>query len=614
MVSIDRDDIISEMKANNQEELLHRLRHSCAHIMAQAVIERFSDAGRVKLGVGPAIANGFYYDFDLPRPLHDDDLKWIEERMKEIVRSNCAFQQSFLSIEEAKDLFKEQPFKLELIDLIGRGLLDDNAQEVENGNASKVSNSNVSIFRHDNFVDLCKGPHVEKSSEINADGIKLLSLAGSYWRGSERNPMLQRIYGTVFPSAQELEEHLRLADEAKKRDHRHIGKRLELFHFDETAPGMPYWLPNGMRVLNELLSFWRNVHEKQGYEEISSPILNNKKLWEISGHWDHYKDNMFLIEIGDDTVYGLKPMNCPNAMVVFGLKLRSYRNLPMRLSDCDVLHRHERSGTLNGLFRVQKFQQDDAHIFIEPDQIESEYEKILELADQFYSTFDMSYSLRLSLRPDKFVGDEETWDKAENALRKILDKRVGPGNYLVAEKEGAFYGPKIDILMKDSLQRKWQMGTIQLDFQQPERFGLKYIDRDGQQKTPVVIHRVIYGSIDRFIGVLLEHTNGELPVWLSPLPVVIVPIADRHNEYARELQKQLLDKGIRSKVDEGGGRMNRKIRDAELLKVPYILIVGDQEQTNRSISLRLRSGDQENGVPFDSFISRIKSQIEQRRA
>lgn len=610
-----------DLSSNQSDEKLLRMRHSCAHIMAQAVMERFADAGVVKLGVGPAIENGFFYDFDLPRPLQEDDLAWIELRMKQIVREGAQFKQSFISSKAARKLFQQQAYKLELIDLIESGAADDNGEAgsslLENGDFGFKDNENadgfqVSLYKHDKFVDLCKGPHVENSREIDPDALKVLHSTGSHWRGIDKNPMMTRIYGTVFPSKKELEQHLHALEEIKRRDHRRIGKKLELFHFDETAKGMPYWLPNGMRMLNELLAFWREAHEQRGYDEISSPILNDKKLWEISGHWDHYHENMFVVPLDDDTEYGLKPMNCPNAMVVFGLKLRSYRDLPMRLADCDILHRHERSGTLSGLFRVQKFQQDDAHIFVAPHQIEEEFDSILDLAQEFYSVFDLSFSFRLSLRPDDFMGDAETWDEAESALRRILDKRVGEGNYLVAEKEGAFYGPKIDILMKDSLGRKWQMGTIQLDFQLPARFGLTYVDSDGSKKTPAVIHRVIYGSIDRFIGVLLEHTFGELPPWLAPVQVAIVPIVDRHLDYAKSIGEKLRSKRIRFKIDDGAARMNKKIREWELMKVPFIAIIGDREMESNSLSIRCRDGVQERDVLPDDFVERLSKLIEVR--
>lgn len=631
MLSINEQGLFSDVPENQDlnpdkpEERIMRARHSCAHIMAQAVVERFADAGIVKLGVGPAITDGFYYDFDLPRPLQEDDLVWIEERMKQIVRKAADFKQSTVSAKSARELFSAQVYKLELIGLIENGLADDNGNlsaanhDSVNSGAEGSFQPNeiaydcpVSLYQHDKFVDLCKGPHVANTIEINPDGLKILHSTGSHWRGIEQNPIMTRIYGTLFPSKEELDQHLHRLEEIKRRDHRRIGKKLELFHFDDTAKGMPYWLPNGMRMLNELLAFWRDAHEKRGYDEISSPILNDKKLWEISGHWEHYQENMFVVELGDDTEYGLKPMNCPNAMVVFGLKLRSYRDLPMRLADCDILHRHERSGTLNGLFRVQKFQQDDAHIFVAPHQIEQEFDNILDLAQEFYSVFDLSFSFRLSLRPDDFMGESSTWDEAEAALKRILDKRVGEGNYLVAEKEGAFYGPKIDILMKDSLGRKWQMGTIQLDFQLPARFGLTYVDSDGSKKTPVVIHRVIYGSIDRFIGVLLEHTAGDLPLWLAPVQVAIVPIADRHVAYAELVGEKLRAQRLRFKIDSGAARMNRKIRDWELVKVPYIVVIGDRELERSSLSVRTRDSENHGELSTDEFIQHMNAIVKNR--
>jgi threonyl-tRNA synthetase len=397
---------------------------------------------------------------------------------------------------------------------------------------------------------------------------------------------------------------------SETRDHRKIGKQLELFHFDETAKGMPYWLPNGMRVRNQLIAYWREAHEKNGYDEIASPLLNDKQLWERSGHWEYNRENIFQVQVDDDTEYGLKPMNCPSAMIVFGLKPRSYRDLPMRLSDCGIVHRHERS--TRGLFQAREFQQDDAHIFCETEQVAYEIDRILNLAEQFYSTFNLTFSFRLALRPDNFMGDAETWDGAEASLKSILDKRVGEGSYVIIEKEGAFYGPKIDILMKDSIGRKWQMGTIQLDLQLPNRFALTYIDRDGKQRAPVVIHRAIYGSIDRFIGILLEHTNGDLPLWLSPTQVVIVPIADRHNEYAGEIAEKLSEKNVRVKIDADSARMNKKIRDWELLKVPFIAVIGDRETQDRTLSIRARHGEQEAHVPSDKFVDRIASAIKAR--
>lgn len=670
MVSSDKirkiisEDMVSPMARVQNEEQIYRLRHSCAHIMAQAVVERFrsgypsdsndgsekssssardllssqqstSSSSEVKLGVGPPIDGGFYYDFLLPRPVSEDDLIWIENRMKQIIGEDIEFHREEVSADEARKRFASQPFKLELIDLIECGKSDDNGEEsLSNSNgASSSSPDIVSIYRHSDFEDLCKGPHVNSSSEINPDGIKVLSVAGAYWRGSEKNPMLYRIYGTVWPSRKELQQYLHAREEAKRRDHRQIGKRLGLFHFDESAPGMPYWLPNGMKVLNELIGFWREEHEQRDYMEISSPLVNDRKLYEISGHWEHYKDNMFLIPIDDGNVesiesekgrgaphgeprprkmYGLKPMNCPNAMVVFNLELRSYRDLPMRLADCDVLHRQERSGTLHGLLRVQKFQQDDAHIFALPEQIESEFDAIFELADKFYKIFNLDYSFRLSLRPEKFVGQEAVWDSAESSLKRILDTRVGAGNYLVAPGEGAFYGPKVDIMMRDSLGRKWQMGTIQLDFHLPERFGCQYIDSDGKRKVPVVIHRVIYGSLDRFIGILLEETAGELPIWLAPVQVVIVPISASHAEYAGIIGSKLKENRIRNRVESAASWMQKNIRNAELEKVPYIVVVGDKEVDSQKVSVRFRHGGKNNEFSIDDFIEHVKRAIEQK--
>lgn len=402
-------------------------------------------------------------------------------------------------------------------------------------------------------------------------------------------------------------------EEAQRRDHRRLGKELELFHFDETAPGMPYWLPKGLRVLNELLSFWRLEHEMRGYQEISTPLINEKKLWEISGHWDHYKDNMFVIPVSEHVTYGVKPMNCPNAMVVFNHRPRSYRELPLRLSDCDPLHRMEPSGALHGLLRVQKFQQDDAHIFVAPEQIEDEYDRILEIAKLFYGIFGMKYSFRLGTRPhDGFIGDVETWDRAEASLKKILDKHAGVGNYVIADGDGAFYGPKVDIVMEDGIGRKWQMGTLQLDFQLPRRFNCQYIDRDGKLKVPVVVHRVIYGSLERFMGILIEHTAGAFPAWLAPVQVKIIPIADRHLEYADRVAEQLRAMRLRCEVDDSAERMNNKIRRAQGEKIPYMLVVGDREVQENAVAVRLRSQQNLGSMPVADFIALAKVAIEEK--
>jgi threonyl-tRNA synthetase len=421
--------------------------------------------------------------------------------------------------------------------------------------------------------------------------------------------MLQRIYGTAWFTQEELEQYLWRLEEAAKRDHRKLGREMELFHFDITAPGMPYWLPRGMKLLQTLIAFWREEHEKRGYQEISAPLINDQRLWEISGHLDHYKDDMFFIPINEQTKYGVKPMNCPNAMIVFNLKTRSYRDLPLRLSDCDVLHRHESSGTLHGLLRTQKFQQDDAHIFLTQEQVEDEYDDIFKQYHHFYSIFDLKYSFRLGTRPESYIGDLATWDLAESILRRILDKHVGAGNYRVAEKDGAFYGPKIDILMEDTLGRSWQMGTVQLDFQLPRRFNCVYVDSNGQEKTPIVVHRVIYGSLERFLGILIEHVGGAFPVWLSPVQAVVIPIADRHNDYAEAVLQRLKAAGIRAEIDSRGERMNAKIRDAQLQKIPYMLVVGDKEAAADAVAVRLRSNENLGALPLAQFIESTLEKI-----
>jgi len=562
---------------------LARMRHSCAHVMAQAVLELFPGA---KLGIGPAIADGFYYDFDLPRPLTPEDLEHIERRMEEIKAAAYPFVRRVVTREEARELFRDQPYKLELI-------------------AEFPPDEVITTYTHDGFTDLCRGPHVRDTSQIGF--FKLLRVSGAYWRGDER-----RIYGTSWPTREQLDAYLHRLEEAERRDHRRLGRELELFHFDPTAPGMPYWLPKGLKILNLLLDFWRQEHEKRGYQEIAAPLINDKSLWEVSGHWDHYRENMFLIQLDEHLTYGVKPMNCPNAMIVYNLKKRSYRDLPLRLSDCDILHRYERSGTLHGLLRVRKFQQDDAHIFVTEDQIEEEFARILEIAQLFYGIFGLRYTLRLGTRPADFMGDPETWDKAEAALQRILDRHAGPGNYLIGEGEGAFYGPKIDILMEDALGRQWQTGTIQLDFQLPRRFGCTYTDRDGTEKTPVVIHRVIYGSLERFIGILIEHFAGAFPVWLAPVQATIIPIADRHLPYAYRVRDRLRDAGLRVEVDDGDERMQAKIRSAQLQKIPYMLVVGDREVNEESLAVRLRTNENIGSMSIERFITMVQRLVAEK--
>jgi threonyl-tRNA synthetase len=591
------------------DPLLYRIRHSAAHVMAQAVRERFGAEGPVRLAIGPPIEQGFYYDFDLPRPVTDEDLVWIEARMKEIIQGNYPFQYREVTADEARRIFNEEPYKLELIEGLLAGNVDENGNPLPEEEAVKIT-----TYQQDSFLDLCRGPHVSHTGEIHPDAIKLLNVAGAYWRGDESRPMLQRIYGTAWPTPAALEHYLWQRAEAEKRDHRNLGRELELFHLDPTAPGMPYWLPKGFKVLNVLIEFWREEHEKRGYQEIATPLINDKSLWEISGHWEHYRENMFLIPVSDQVTYGVKPMNCPNAMVVYNLKTRSYRDLPLRLSDSDLLHRNERSGTLHGLLRTRKFQQDDAHIFITEEQIEEEYDRVLEIANLFYGIFDLKYSLRLGTRPEGFIGDIETWDRAEAALKRILDKHSGPGNYHIEEGDGAFYGPKIDIIMEDALGRPWQMGTIQLDFQLPRRFNCVYIDSDGQEKTPVVVHRVIYGSLERFLGILIEHTAGAFPVWLAPVQARVIPITDQVLPYAEQVTAELRSEGLRVELDDTDKRMNAKIRDAQLQKVPYMLVVGKREEAERTVAVRLRTEEDLGPMPVEVFLQRAKVTIAEKRA
>lgn len=560
----------------DDSQSLEPLRHSAAHLLAAAVLDMWPE---VKLTLGPAIEDGFYYDIDFgDTPPSDKDLPKIEKKMKRLVTGWKEFSHREVSANDAREIFKDNPYKLELIDEIEARRAKSHSDHA--GTAEKIT-----LYKVGEFEDLCRGGHVEDPKKA-LQHFKLLSLAGAYWRGSEKNKMLTRIYGTAFATAEKLEAYLTMLVEAKKRDHKILGPKLGLFRFHETAPGMPYWLPRGMIVLNELIAFWREEHRQRGYHEISSPLINKRELWETSGHWEHYHDDMFIADMGDDEVYGVKAMNCPNAMVVFGMEPRSYRDLPLRLSDTDILHRYERSGTLIGLLRVRSFRQDDSHNFVTEDQIKEEYGKILEIADRFYGVFGLHYRLRLGTRPEQFMGDVETWARAEKELQEILEEKTGVNGFELGEGEGAFYGPKVDILMKDALGREWQMGTIQLDFQQPRRFQLEYMDSDGNRKTPIVIHRVIYGSLERFIGLLIEHYAGNLPLWLSPLQVAVLPISDDQAEYARGVAEQLKAAGVRVEVDERSESIGKKIRNAEMMKTPVMLIVGKKEVEENTVAVR----------------------------
>jgi len=571
----------------NQPEMDH-IRHSLAHLLAMAVLKKFPKA---KLGVGPTIENGFYYDFKLPAPLSDADLPELEKKMKEFITAQFNFKGEKITPSKARTLFKNQPFKLDLAREFAKEKKD------------------LTIYRTgDSFTDLCKGGHVKNTSEINPDSFRLTRVAGAYWRGDEKNPQLTRIYGVAFETKEELAQYLKMLEEAERRNHRKLGQELELFMFHETAPGMPYWLPKGLIVINELINFWRREHIKRGYQEIKSPLLNKKELYQISGHWEHYRENMFIAQTPDKEVYALKPMNCPNAMIVFASKKRSYRDLPLRLSDTDTLHRYERSGTLAGLARVREFSQDDAHIFITEEEIPEEYRRIFEITERFYSIFGMTYSFRLGTRPKQFMGDKKTWDAAEQELKRILAASQKP--YAVLEGDGAFYGPKIDILMKDAIGREWQMGTIQLDFQIPRAFKLSYTAADGKEKTPAVIHRVIYGSLERFVGILLEHFAGALPTWLAPVQVAILPVGEKFNAYAEAVFAKIKTRGIRAELRNAGDTLGKRIREAELEKIPYLAIVGERETQSQTVAVRLRGKGDTGAMPLDAFIALFNTDTE----
>lgn len=564
--------------------------HTTSHIMAQAIKRLFPDA---KLTIGPSIEKGFYYDFDVEKPFTEEDLSAIEEEMKKIIKEDLPIERFELPREEAIKLMeeREEPYKVELI------------KELPEGEV-------ISFYKQGEFTDLCRGPHLPSTGCVKA--IKLLSSSGAYWRGDEHNKMLQRIYGISFPKASELDEYLNMIEEAKKRDHRKLGKELELFFFDETAPGMAYWMPKGFKMMNILIDFWRKEHEKRGYMEFSGPQLNSSELWKISGHWDHYKEDMFVLTDSDGKEQALKPMNCPNAIKIFDSKLRSYKDLPMRFNDIDVIHRNEKSGQLNGLFRVRMFRQDDAHNFITEDQIGAEIKDIIEIAKQLYGIFGLDFELTLSTRPDDYMGDIELWNKAEANLKSVLDELCGKDNYRINEGDGAFYGPKIDIKMKDCLGREWQMGTVQVDFQLPLRFNLSYIDSNGEKKTPILVHRAIFGSFERFIGIITEHFAGAFPVWLSPVQVSILPISDHQKEYAEKVKAILEEKGIRVELDARQEKIGYKIREAQLQKVPYMLILGEKEVEVNAVGVRKRKEGDIGQMSIENFVSMISKEIEEK--
>ena len=589
-------DLSHELKESDQveiitvdsEEGIEIIRHSTAHVMAQAVKRIY---GNVKLAIGPTVKNGFYYDFDLDTPLTHGDIEKIEEEMNKIINEDLKFKRKDVSREEALKLMSEkgEDYKVQLI---------NDLDESEN----------ISLYEQGDFTDLCRGPHIPSTKFIKA--FKLTSVAGAYWRGSEKNKMLQRIYGVAFATKKELDKYLNMIEEAKKRDHRKLGRELRLFEIMDEGPGFPFFLPKGVVLKNILIDYWRKLHNKAGYVEIETPIMLNKELWIRSGHWDHYKENMYTSMI-DDKEFALKPMNCPGGMLVYKSEGHSYRDLPLRVGELGRVHRHELSGALHGLMRVRAFTQDDAHIFMLPEQIKSEILGVIKLIDEVYGTLGFKYNIELSTRPEDSMGSDEEWTMAESSLKEALDE--GGLDYKINEGDGAFYGPKIDFHIEDSLGRSWQCGTIQLDFQLPQRFELEYIGSDGGKHRPIVIHRVIFGSIERFIGILIEHFAGKFPVWLSPIQVKVLPISDSFMEYGHEVIDKLRKYGIRCEIDNRSEKIGYKIREARNERAPYMIIVGEKEKNHGNISLRSRDMGEEGSTSLEEFITRVLKEDQEKK-
>ena len=567
----------------------HALRHTASHILAQAVKRLYADSN-VQLAIGPAIENGFYYDFDIDRQLTEADLRDIEKEMKKIVKENLKPERREIPRAEAIEYFraKGENYKVELIE----DLPEDET---------------ITTYTQGEFTDLCAGPHVMSTGKVKA--FKLQSVAGAYWRGSEKNKMLQRIYGTAFEKQEDLDAYLHMLEEAAKRDHRKLGKELDIFSLHEEGPGFPFFHPNGMILRDELLKYWHEVHRRYGYQEISTPTILSRKLWETSGHWFHYRENMYTTEI-DDEDYAIKPMNCPGCMLVYRSQLHSYRDLPLRLAELGVVHRHELSGALHGLFRVRRFTQDDSHLFVTPAQLEGEIQHTIDLFDEVYNTFGLTYKAELSTRPEDSMGSDEMWEIATEGLHKALENRGL--DFVVNEGDGAFYGPKIDFHLRDSIGRTWQCGTIQLDMSLPEKFDLTYVGEDGEKHRPVMLHRVVYGSVERFIGILIENYAGAFPVWMAPVQVRILPITERHAAYAEQLRQQMFGLGIRVEVDDRNEKTGYKIRESQVKKTPYTLVVGDQEQENNTVALRKYGEKDSTVMSVDDFTALVQEKIAAR--
>ena len=577
-----------EIKKMEDKEL-EKARHSLAHVLAKALVQLYPST---KLTIGPAIEDGFYYDIDLDHSITPDEFKAIEKKMQEVINRGEEFKREVVSKEKALKLFAGNEYKTEIINELPDG-------------------EEVSIYyTGDDFFDLCRGPHVDSTRRLQNYGFKIHSVNGAYWRGDEKNKMLQRVYCYAFKTKKELADHIAMLEEAKKRDHRKLGRELKLFMISPEGPGFPFYLPNGMIVKNILTDYWREIHRKAGYKEIQTPIMLSRHLWETSGHWDHYKANMYTTVI-DETDFAIKPMNCPGGVLVYKSEPHSYRDLPLRLGELGLVHRHEKSGELGGLLRVRSFTQDDAHIFMTPAQIKDEIKNVVALIDEVYSVFNFNYHVELSTRPENSIGSDEDWEVATQGLKDALDE-IGK-DYVINEGDGAFYGPKIDFHLTDAIGRTWQCGTIQLDFQLPQRFDLEYTGDDGEKHRPIMIHRVIYGSIERMMGVLIEHFAGAFPLWLAPEQVRVLALTERNNDYAEQIRNQLFDLGFRAEVDTRNEKIGYKIREALSMKVPYLIIVGDEEEQNKTISIRGRGNENKSGLILQDFIERLKNEINSKK-
>ena len=582
--TIEKDATV-EFVTPDTKEGLHAIRHTASHVMAQAITHLFPG---VKFAIGPAIDNGFYYDMDSEHVFTPEDLREIEKEMAKIVKQNLPLVRSEVPRKDALARFaaEKEIYKVELINDLPEDAV-------------------ISLYTQGDFTDLCAGPHCPSTGRVKA--FKLMSIAGAYWRGNEKNKMLQRIYGTAFPSKEELDEYLHMLEEAEKRDHRKLGKELDIFSMHDEGPGFPFFHPNGMRIRNAILEYWHQVHRKYHYEQVMTPMIMNRDLWIRSGHWDHYRENMYFTKI-DDMDYAIKPMNCPGGMLVYNSHPHSYKELPLRYAELGLVHRHELSGALHGLFRVRCFTQDDAHIFMTPEQIQPEITNVIKLFNEVYSTFGLKYHAELSTRPENSMGDDASWELATEGLRKALE--ANHLDYIINEGDGAFYGPKIDFHLQDSIGRTWQCGTIQLDMQLPEKFNCEYTGEDGLKHRPVMIHRVVYGSIERFIGILIEHYAGSFPVWMAPNQVRVMPITDKQQAYAKEINDKLFELGYRTQLDDRNEKIGKKIREAQVQKVPFMLIVGEKEEESGTVAVRQRHGGDLGAMTLDAFIARMQKDID----